>query len=194
MIEPWLDEWWEYIEKADKSLALDIGANAGTWSTKLITMFDKVVSFEPDTRCDPPSGIEYDRRGIWNQTTPQTFYYRSSPLQSSLLDQHPVGDTNKPIDIIGERTISCVCLDDIAEEYGSPTFIKMDIEGAEVQALEGATKKCFSKCHWLIEIHDTFISVVQNLKRLGFSECKVIDHPSPLAAEGHKWIYVQPQE
>lgn len=194
MIEPWLQEWWEYIEQSDRTLAFDIGANNGTWSTKLITMFDKVVAFEPDTRCVPPEGVEYDRRPVWNSSGQTVFYQRTSPLQSSMTKEHPVGDAGRNVDVIGEIPISSITLDDIVEEYGEPSFIKMDVEGGEVEVLEGATKSCFSKCRWLIEIHDTFMPVVEHLKRLEFVECKVIKHPSPMAANGHLWIFLLPKE
>ena len=194
MIEPWLDDWWELIEKSERNLSFDIGANDGEWTKQLSTLFDKVVSFEPDPRCVAPEGTIYDRRPVWNESKSNVFYQRTSPLQSSMTSSHPVGDAGKNVDVINELDVVSITLDDIVDEYGPPGFIKMDIEGAEAQALEGATKDCFSKCHWLVEIHDTFTPVIQHFQRLGFTECKVIDHPNPLAAKGHKWIYVQPQE
>lgn len=192
MIEPWLNQWWNFIEQSDRSLVFDIGANDGTWTRKFLTMFDRVVSFEPDTRCIPIDGAEYDRRAVWDKTGESIFYKRTSSLQSSMLASHSIGDASRPVEVIEEQKIQCVTLDDLVSEYGCPGFIKMDIEEAEVEALSGATKECFSKCHWLIEIHGTMDEVIPHVKRLGFDRLMIIKHPYPDAAEGHQWIYLNP--
>ena len=49
------------------------------------------------------------------------------------------------IDDRGNDIIQCVAIDDVLQGF-NPTFIKMDIEGAEVEALKGA-KKTISKSH-----------------------------------------------
>lgn len=192
MIEPWLNQWWSFIEQSDRSLVFDIGANDGTWTQKFLTIFDKVVSFEPDTRCNEIQGAKYDRRAVWNKTGEGVFYRRTSSLQSSMLPSHAINDTGRPVNVINEEKVQCVTLDDLVSEYGVPGFIKMDIEEAEVEALEGATKECFSRCHWLIEIHGTMQKVIPHIQRLGFTSVMLIKHPFPDADEGHQWIYLNP--
>lgn len=190
--EPWLAQWLPLIEAAPRGLAFDIGANAGEWTTLLAGLFDRVVSFEPDERCQPPAGREYDRRAVWDETGEETLYRRTSALQTSLLPTHSVGDGGAKVEVVERVTVQAVTLDDLACEYGPPDLIKLDIEGAEVQALVGATLPCFSKCRWLIESHNMSGDVGTQLQRLGFVTCQVIKHPLPNAAPGHEWIFVEP--
>lgn len=193
MDEPWLKEWWPRIEASQRTLAFDIGANAGTWTSVLAPLFYKVVSFEPDTRCEPPHGREYDRRAVWFETGEAVLHKREQSLQSSLHAIHRVGDGSKTVNVIDQERVKCVRLDDLAAEYGPPDFIKMDIEGAEAEALYGATAQCFSRCRWLIEIHDTREQVLTQISRLGYKSVRIIVHPYENAAPGHEWMFVEPK-
>ena len=90
--------------------------------------------------------------------------------------------------------MQCVTLDSLAEQHGPPDFIKIDIEGGEVEALKGATANCFRRAVWLIEVHDTYDDVAKELTRLGYSEVLAITHPLPKAAKGHEWILAEPKK
>jgi FkbM family methyltransferase len=190
--EPWLRQWLPLIEAAPRGLAFDIGANAGDWTTLLAGLFSRVVSLEPDERCDPPKGRTYDRRAVWNETGEKTLYRRTSALQTSLLPTHGVGDGGASVDVVETVLVGTVTLDEFACQHGPPDFVKLDIEGAEVQAMAGATLPCFSRCRWLIESHNQSPAVGEQLQRLGYLTCRVIKHPHQNAAPGHEWIFVEP--
>jgi FkbM family methyltransferase len=61
--------------------------------------------------------------GAWNETT--TLRFRASGTAASSLS------------VIGDESINVVALDDFLPPGFAPNFIKMDIEGAEMEALEG---------------------------------------------------------
>jgi FkbM family methyltransferase len=190
--EPWLNQWLPKIQACPRGMAWDIGANAGEWTVMLSGMFDRVVSLEPDDRCQPPEGHVYDRRAAWSEAGEETLYRRTSALQTSVLPEHAVGDGKAKVEVIEELPVATVSLDDLAAEYGRPDFIKLDIEGGEVWALAGATLPWFSQCRWLIESHGCSSAVGDHLLRLGYVTCHVIKHPNPNAAPGHEWIFVEP--
>jgi FkbM family methyltransferase len=190
--EPWLHQWMPMLQASPRGLAFDVGANAGEWTVMLAGMFDAVVSLEPDERCQPPAGRQYDRRAVWSETGEETLYRRTSALQTSLLPAHDVGDGDAKVEVVQQITVATVTLDDLACEHGPPDFIKLDIEGAEVEALMGATLPCFSQCRWLIESHNKSSAVGEQLQRLGFVTCHLVKHPHPNAAPGHEWIFVEP--
>jgi hypothetical protein len=144
-------------------VAYDIGANAGEWTRWLKERFASVVSLEPDDRCEPPAGCRYDQRAVWHTTGAGVLYRREMALQSSLSSVHEL-----------------------------PDFIKIDIEGAEAEAIASATLPCFRQCRWLVELHNTRDAVVEQFERLGYENCEIIKHPSPHAAAGHEWMLVTP--
>jgi len=95
--EPWLKQWMPKIEASPRGVAFDIGANAGDWSELFAGLFAKVVSLEPDERCQPPAGMTYDRRAVWSESGEETLYRRTSALQTSLLPVHDIGDNGASV-------------------------------------------------------------------------------------------------
>jgi FkbM family methyltransferase len=61
--------------------------------------------------------------GAWNKTTTLKF--------------HASGTAAASLSVIGDESVNVVALDDFLPTGFAPNFIKMDIEGAELEALEG---------------------------------------------------------
>ena len=188
--EPWLSVWADVIGVG--GVAFDIGANSGEWTQWLKGRFASVVSLEPDDRCEPPDGCRYDQRAAWHTTGAGVLFRREMALQSSMCAVHEVGNGGQAVNVIETAVVPTVTLDDLAKQYGLPDFVKMDIEGAEAEALSGARLPCFSQCRWLVELHNTRDAVADHFSRLGYSGCEIIKHPWPLAASGHEWMLVTP--
>lgn len=188
--EPWLACWTDLIGVG--GVAFDIGANSGEWTQWLKGRFASVVSLEPDDRCEPPDGCQYDQRAAWHTTGAGVLFRREMALQSSMCAVHEVGNGGQAVNVVQTAVVPTVTLDDLAKQYGLPDFVKIDIEGAEADALSGATMECFSQCRWLVEIHNTRDAVADQFGRLGYTGCEIIKHPSPLAGVGHEWMLVTP--
>jgi FkbM family methyltransferase len=174
---------------AAKSLAVDVGANVGTWAVPLSNLFDEVLAFEPDERnisvIPKLDNVTVLKAAVSDQTGETPFFVRSSSGHNSILEVHPIGGEGMaPVPVIEETQVACFSLDDACGNGAD--FVKMDIEGGEVLALQG----CVDILKWertvfLVECHDTFSDVERELARLGKRVTRI---PHPLMAHpGHCW-------
>ena len=69
----------------------------------------------------------------------------------------------------GTRTVNSLSIDDLADQYGIPDVLYIDIEGFEVRALEGAAKTLRHHPDCFIEVH-----VGRGLERYGYSAQSVL--------------------
>lgn len=128
----------EYLDIQDGEQFVDCGALDGETSLNLLDRFgehiSKVWMFEPDKKNirkvienfkDRKVDYEIIEKGVWSSSTTLRF--------SSL------GNGGACIDENGEDSIETVTIDE-ALGGTAPTFIKMDVEGAELEALKGAEK------------------------------------------------------
>ena len=120
----------------------DVGANAGyhaLLASRVVGESGRVVAFEPDPaaveilrdefalndmHCDVEQVALSDRAGT-------AVLRRHENCLMSALDGVPDGPTGEPLDVEAST------LDAMAERYGPPQVIKMDIEGGERFALPG---------------------------------------------------------
>ncbi len=122
-----------------RALAFDVGAYCGVSTYELARKFDRVIAFEPDLNnlgslC--LNLIRHDLSNTWVLPFAMTaesgianFYAEGSMASRLALPEYRRGL------IIPVRTIS---LRDACERFGVPDYIKMDIEGAEVEVLSAA--------------------------------------------------------
>ncbi len=132
------------IRKGD--VVLDIGANIGYYTlifANLVGEKGKVFAFEPapenfaileeNVHINSYRNAILVQKAISNKTSKVSLYLREdNPGDHRIYDSH---DGRKSIEIEAIRA------DDYFEDYqGRIDFIKMDIQGAEVGAIEGMTK------------------------------------------------------
>lgn len=106
------------------------------------------------------------------------------------IDHRFVGDSNDD---------NSVTIDAAVEDHFVPSFIKMDIEGAEAKALRGAESTMAQhKPSWIIEVHGLEVEqeCLEILKDFAY-ETKVIDHSKRLLKEArgdvhNRWIVARP--
>jgi FkbM family methyltransferase len=120
----------------------DAGANLGYYTVMLSPVVDKVVAFEPvkvsydycktNIELNHRDNVQLHNLGLWHRETD----LEMTVDRSSLMTSH-VGK--------GE-TVHCVTLDQLDIR---PTAIKIDIEGAEVLALEGM-RQTLSSSHPIV--------------------------------------------
>lgn len=156
----------ESLEPGD--VFVDVGANLGYFTiiaSRLVGASGAVHAFEPaplnynyiikNIQLNALKNVQLHKTGLWNccstkkLTIPPKFYGGAR------------------IDTAGEIEISCIALDDLAL---APNLIKIDIEGAEIFALEGIRRT--------IDTHHPKIIIELNrywLKQNGFDPSAYID-------------------
>lgn len=165
----------------------DLGANIGVFSliaARMIGPEGRVVALEPDPDVARQLRENVERNGFRTVTVREACAWRSSGAISfsranpdRTLDRG-LGSamrTNGGDDVITVRAYS---LDDLVKELPIPTFIKCDVEGAEVEVMAGATTTLAKHRPVLfIEIHDK--SYVQPLREIlrtaGYEDVSLTD-------------------
>jgi FkbM family methyltransferase len=162
-----------YLPKLLKetNLFLDVGASLGQF-TKQASIYlknSKIIAIE----ADPLRHRELKKNcETWSQKNNNnilavhcaasdikgtvTFQISNSSVSGGLFqhDLEQLVDSKKSEVCWTEVSVPAVTIDDIVNGE-LPGLIKMDIEGAEILALEGATKVLNAgKTNWLIELHD----------------------------------------
>ena len=200
--EYWLAEFLLDASTGPAAVAIDVGANAGSWSRELAAVFGEVVALEPDYRareCFRLRGMPVNCTllpfAAGAMPAVERFRLREGHEQSSLVDTHPVGAGGmRPSEVVDVREVSVVTLDQIAALYRWPRvdFVKIDVEGSEADVLAGVTSDVFRDTKFLIELHDTDRATGLQLERLGRDKIKIAPHPHAKAHPKHKWVYSTP--
>ena len=143
----------------------DIGANAGFFTLvarRAVGSGGWCVAFEPDPDSCQSVKSQVELNGLTKCTVLQQAvaeapgfldFVRSTPGSS-------VGHLSPRDGEQGERVrVEVVTIDAACEKYGNPRLVKMDIEGAEFRALQGA-KRTIEEIRptWLIELHGTDVA------------------------------------
>ncbi len=105
--------------------------------------YKRIYAFEPDgenfERCkqalvsDPVRNVDLMNRGLWSGETELNF--DSSGTQGSQISETK-----------GSITIRTVSVDSVVRQEDRVTFLKLDVEGAELEALKGA-RDTILRCH-----------------------------------------------
>lgn len=130
----------EFFTKDNDEVFIDCGAYDGDTIVEFCSwtenQFKAVYSFEPDTvilqkiKSNIP---QYDQR---IHLIPKGVYFHKTTLSFMNTDNIYSGHVVEKADNMGCNMIECIALDEEINE--KVTFIKMDIEGSEIPALNGA--------------------------------------------------------
>lgn len=121
----------------------DCGANKGYWTVRAAPLFDRVIAAEAsaatfaalkDTAGTLPN-VSLHRVAIHAVSGKQLSFVNVENSHASA--RLSTGGGERPGDTI--ETVETRCIDDLLPE-GTPALIKLDVEGAEISAFEGAER------------------------------------------------------
>ncbi len=149
--EPWL---WDCVPDQGR-IAVDGGANTGQWSIKLAQRFQQVIAIEPHPstalrlRAKVPFNVMVVEGAVWNCPIFKTLTLYPD-LRICRITSHDLLYSMGP----GRNGVKVVCFPLDALKLTEVDFIKLDVEGAEAEALEGAVNTIrTSSPTLLIELH-----------------------------------------
>lgn len=184
----------EWVTPHAGDIFLDIGAFVG-WHTiqaaRIVGPSGHVISLEPDASNRNQLKRNLALNGITNCTVLSSaawsdtgydlgWYNGKSP------DCCKVEDTQRTL------TVKTISLDDLVVQFGLDRldWIKMDIEGGEVEALKGAKETlCRLRPSLFVEIHNTIAGVKELLAQCNYSIEREAFDGSP---EPHGWYFARP--
>jgi FkbM family methyltransferase len=168
----------QFVKAGD--LCFDIGANLGTRTKIFRKLGATVVAVEPQPYCQSilkslygdDSHVHLVEQAVGREPGTATLHAGESHVLSTLnpdwiaamKESKRFGDTAWA----GEIEVPLTTFDLLAETYGLPAFTKIDVEGYELEVLQGATSpiQCLS-LEFAPEFLDQMIVCIKHLESLG---------------------------
>lgn len=139
------------IKESEISLVLDIGANRGQWALNLLSSdyAGRIISFEPTEEfielqraASNYSNWDCHPLAISNSSGMQIMHQASNGnLSSSLLAPNQITLMGFDINFHEGKEVETITLDEFfSNDLSEKTYLKVDVQGAEMLVLEGASK------------------------------------------------------
>jgi FkbM family methyltransferase len=139
----------QFVHSGD--LVFDIGANVGEYTQAFVALGARVVAAEPNPQLLPmlkairPSGrVVVEAVAVGSAEGSGDLYLCGSDGLSSLSREwiSVAGNSERFAGLVWSQriTVRLVTLDQLIRKYGSPQFIKVDVEGFEKDVLAGLTR------------------------------------------------------
>jgi FkbM family methyltransferase len=140
----------------------DVGGGRGFYSLLAASQGARSFAFEPD-----PYNLEWIQRHVlvnrfdeMIEVLPLAIYSHTGRIAMSPSERNGTGQGCAKVLLNGTTAsqsidVACVTLDDFARAHPAPSLVKIDVEGAESEVLNGAVELCRDvRPPLLIEVHD----------------------------------------
>lgn len=177
--------YFQYVRPKKNDIIVDGGGYFGNFSilaSRIVGKKGKIFTFEPDKKCCEIMKKRFRRLGIKNIQIYQYALYNKK-CQMYLEGEPGAGSLipDKKSPAINKLRVNCIDLDSLVktEKISKIDFIKMDIEGAEIEAIDGmkSTLKKFRPNLAIASYHirngkQTSFQVEQKLKKYKYKFIK----------------------
>jgi FkbM family methyltransferase len=191
-VEAWLEP---HLPPRGTGLALDIGANAGHWTTVLADRCEEVHAFEPNPQCHHTlRGRTAARRNVRlcefavgddiGDIALRLYPNHAHATAFDDLETLPRGDRVEMV------SVPVVSLDQVGYQWRTVDYIKIDTEGAERHIVQGAAGTLLASMpQLLIECHTAANRdwLIDTLTRFGYQP-EHLPHPHAGVPDGHCWV------
>jgi FkbM family methyltransferase len=183
-------------------LVFDIGANEGHYTAGFLSLGAKVISVEPQKDCFKILQARFRKNknvhllncALDEETGEKKIHISNMNTISSMSEdwisavqtskRFPQAEWKK-IDTVQTKT-----LESLIQNYGKPDFIKIDVEGYELNVLKGLKSKVpFISIEYTFEILGTTIECLEYLGKIG--ETSVLADDYSEAGQISKWMKVK---
>lgn len=166
-----------------KDIVYDVGANFGNRVEAFIKLNAKVVAIEPQSACCKYLRKKYKdkimlvNKAVGSENSEKEMYISNNSAVSSLSkDWVESVKKDRYKEQNWDKSVKCevVTLDSLIEKYSVPAFIKIDVEGYELEVLKGLNKmvKVISFEYTIPEQTENAIQCIKHIKEInGAVEC-----------------------
>lgn len=171
-------------------LAFDIGANHGEHTAQMLNRGARVVAVEPQARLATELAGRFPRatviqRAVSDQPGTAELHLSSADDRWASLDESwlELGETlGGPARWEASETVNVTTVDELIDEFGQPTVVKIDTEGYDDRALRGLTQPVE---HILFEIHTARLGTAM----AAFAQLEELGHYEYYEAPGGSWLF-----
>lgn len=198
------------LTRYEGDLAFDVGANVGQSAKVLAEKFEQVVSFEPCEEsferlaalADDYAGVTPIMAAVSSQEgvvvlTEQRDHLARGQLTSTPPDAYVPEAEHGWGPVTGQREVPSVTLDGLVLGMGMPDLVKIDVEGHEVEVLNGAMSLILDeRVSWFVECHSEELGAeVQRLLSVSPRQMGIHRHPhyaqGTVGWKNHYWVEVR---
>jgi FkbM family methyltransferase len=178
--------------------AFDIGANIGQTIDTLYPYYERIVSFEANPNLVDRLKNKYkDNKiiiegvGVSNKNEIKKFNFSKTDVISTFSEDWMKNSrfTDK---YSWEHSIlvNTITLDDIINKYGEPDFIKVDVEGYELEVFQGLSmllENTYFAFEWAEEQYKKINEIIFHVKKIGYKKFSFTYQDKLLHSNEVKW-------
>ncbi|MBL7853049.1 MAG: FkbM family methyltransferase [Cyclobacteriaceae bacterium] len=180
LVRTGLSFYKEFVQPG--STVFDVGANYGNRVEIFLKCGAKVIAIEPQVKCGEylkrhfGDQITWVPKGVGAKVEMREFFEADNSVLSTFSSDYidRVKDTRHVSSLWkkSSRQVELTTLDQLLYTYGEPSFIKVDVEGFELEVVGGLTRAVgtISLEYTVPELLPDLIQIIDRLESIGYNQ------------------------